>query len=169
MTRRMPTRRTLLLAGVALPLALAGPLRALAEETRKADRVLILKGERRLLLLRGQEILLGYPVRLGRNPVGPKIFQLDGRTPEGEYLIDRRTRSTPYHLALHVSYPGPDNLARAAQYNLPAGGGIYIHGTPGTGRRFDRDWTDGCIAVSNRAIEEISALVDDGTPVEIRP
>lgn len=135
----------------------------------KADRVLVVKSERRLYLLRAGSVFRSYPIRLGPNPLGPKIFQLDGRTPEGEYRIDRRTRDTPYHLALHVSYPQPENVARAAQYDLPAGGGIYIHGTPGTGKRFERDWTDGCIAVSNVAIEEIWRLVNDGTPIEIRP
>lgn len=123
-----------------------------AADLRKSDRVIVLKGER----------------CLGRNPVGPKTFELDGSTPEGEYVIDRRTRKAPYRVALHISYPGRENPARAARYKLPAGGGIYVHGTPGGGSRFERDWTDGCIAVSNQAIDEISALVDDGTPIEVR-
>ena len=142
---------------------------AAARDGSKADRILVLKGERRLELLRAGETLRSYPVRLGRNPVGPKIFQYDGRTPEGVYVIDRRTRRTQFHLALHISYPQADNIARAAQYRIPPGGSIFIHGTPGTGSRFERDWTDGCIAVSNRAIEEIWKLVDVGTPIEIRP
>jgi len=160
----LPSRRSILLAGLACCLAPAA-----RTAPPKAERVLVLKGERRLLLLKGPETLRTYPIRLGRNPMGPKIFQLDGRTPEGTYLIDRRTRSTPYRIALHISYPRPDNLARAARYNLPAGGGIYIHGTPGTGPRFEQDWTDGCIAVGNSAIEEIAALVEDGTPIDILP
>jgi len=32
-----------------------------------------------------------------------------------------------------------------------------------------KDWTDGCIAVTDQEIEEIWRLVDNGTPVEIRP
>jgi murein L,D-transpeptidase YafK len=155
-------RRLVLIGGCAwcLPALAASP---------KADRIVVVKSDRRLDLLRDGQVIRSYPVRLGRNPVGPKIFQLDGRTPEGIYTIDSRSRASAFHLALHISYPQAENVARAAKYNLPAGGAIFIHGTPGTGKRFERDWTDGCIAVSNRAIEEIWTLVDDGTPVEIRP
>jgi hypothetical protein len=32
-----------------------------------------------------------------------------------------------------------------------------------------RDWTDGCIAVTNEEIDEIYPLVEVGTPVEIKP
>ncbi len=161
---RISRRAALLGAGwsvlwPALPTLAAAPL--------MADKVMVVKHERRLYLLRENEPIRSYPIRLGRNPVGPKIFQYDGRTPEGEYTIDRRTAL--YHLALHISYPRPENLARAGKYGLPAGGGIYIHGTPGTDRRFERDWTDGCIALSNRDVDEVGALVRDGTPIEIRP
>lgn len=162
-------RRPLLLAALASLVAVAVPARATEAGTEKADRVLVVKSERRLDLIRSGAVLRSYPIRLGQNPIGPKIFQYDGRTPEGHYVIDRRTRDTPYRLALHISYPKRENIDRAARYRLPAGGGIYIHGTSGRGKRFDRDWTDGCIAVSNRAIEEIGKLVDDGTPIEIRP
>jgi len=159
------TRRALLSGAVAL---LVRP-RSASAAGRKADYVVVYKAARRLDLLAHGEVVASYPIRLGANPLGPKIFELDGRTPEGVYMIDRHSRNTPYHLALHISYPQPENRARAAQYKLPPGGAIFIHGTPGTGKRFARDWTDGCIAVSNRAIEEIWAAVVDGTPIEIRP
>lgn len=169
MTRNALGRRSIILAALT-SLATATLTRtARPEAAIKADRILVLKSERRLDLLRFGQVLRSYPIRLGPNPVGPKIFQLDGRTPEGEYSIDWRSRDTPFHRELHISYPRPENIARAEQYNLPAGGGIFIHGTPGKGKRFERDWTDGCIAVSSRAIEEIWDFVDDGTPIEIRP
>ena len=159
-------RRTLLF-GAACVLLPASTLAA--SRLPKADRIVVSKSARRLDLLRDGRVIRSYPIRLGRNPAGPKVFQYDGRTPEGVYTVDARSRATAYHLALHISYPQPENVARAAKYGLPAGGGIFIHGTPGTGQRFDRDWTDGCIAVSNRAIEEIWNAVDNGTPIEIRP
>ena len=31
------------------------------------------------------------------------------------------------------------------------------------------DWTNGCIAVTDREIEEIWRAVPNGTPIEIRP
>jgi len=148
--------------------ALAGrPAGAAAPEA--ADRVRVRKAERRLFLERKGETIRSYPIRLGRHPLGPKIFEWDGRTPEGRYTIDGRTLNTPYHRALHVSYPNAENRERARQYGIPPGGGIWIHGTPAETTRFQRDWTDGCIAASNAAIEEIWMLVADGTPIEIEP
>jgi len=31
------------------------------------------------------------------------------------------------------------------------------------------DWTAGCIAVTNQEIEEIYAIVPDGTPIDLQP
>jgi murein L,D-transpeptidase YafK len=110
-----------------------------------------------------------YPVRLGPNPAGPKIFEMDGRTPEGIYAIDSRKRDSLYYRSLHISYPSPDDAARAAKYGIPPGGNIRIHGTPRESGRFLGDWTDGCIAVTNKAMGEIWEAVSLGTPIEIRP
>ena len=55
---------------------------------------------------------------------------------------------------------------------MPPGGDIMIHGQPPGGGRTAEipwDWTDGCIAVANDEMDEIWALVDDGTKIEIRP
>jgi murein L,D-transpeptidase YafK len=164
MSRRAITRRAALIGLASLAFR-----RAAAADSRQADRIIVLKGARRLELVRDGVVMKSFPIRLGRYPEGPKIFELDGRTPEGEYFIDGRSSKTPYHLALHISYPQAENVALAAKYNLPPGGGIFIHGTPGAGPRFEYDWTDGCIAVTNGAIEEIWAVVEDGTPIEIRP
>ena len=97
-----------------------------------------------------------------------------GRTPEGDYVIDRRLLQTLYHLALHISYPNIKDRTRARASGVDPGDAIFIHGMPAEfGRtdpvRFFRDWTDGCISVGNGAIEVIWDLVDDGTPIELRP
>lgn len=133
------------------------------------DRILVLKSERHLHLLSKGTIVRTYAIRLGPNPVGPKIFELDGRTPEGAYVIDQRKPDSVYFRSLHISYPSPDDRARAAKYGIPAGGNIRIHGTPRERGRFLGDWTDGCIAVSNAAMREIWDAVRIGTPIEIRP
>ena len=170
MSRGAIFRRGFLIGAIAAGFGTAVPAAARGRGAPlKADRILVVKSARRLDLLRDGEFIRSYPIRLGRHPVGPKIFQYDGRTPEGHYVIDWRTRATAYHLALHVSYPQPENSARAAKYHVPAGGAIFIHGTPGAGPRFERDWTDGCIAVSNRAIEDIWKAVDNGTAIDIEP
>lgn len=139
-----------------------------------ADKILVLKSERRLELLRNGVVLKSYPIALGFNPHGPKRAEGDGRTPEGVYTIDGRHAHSPYHLALHISYPTPTQEARAAALDRDPGGAIFIHGLPARfghldPARFYKDWTDGCIAVGNSAIEEIWRAVADGTVVEIRP
>lgn len=135
----------------------------------KADRIVIVKAERRLYLMLRQKVIRTYPIRLGPNPVGPKIFERDGRTPEGQYVIDERKPDSEYFRSLRISYPNAENLARAAKHGTPAGDNIRIHGTPRESGHFLGDWTDGCIAVSNEAMQEIWDAVDLGTPVEIRP
>ncbi len=163
---------TLRLALVFLCLSIALPLRA--EELPKADRILVLKKQRQLQLLRGDTVLKSYPIALGSHPVGPKRRRGDGRTPEGVYTIDGRTRHTAYRLALHISYPNTKDRERARAAHAFPGGNILIHGMPARfGRtdpvRFLKNWTNGCIAVGNIAIEEIWDAVDDGIPIEIRP
>ena len=169
-------RRLLLGAIAAAPLALAAavPACALPGAAHKADEIVVLKSARRLFLLRGGAVLRSYPIALGPHAVGPKRAIGDGRTPEGSYVIDGRNPRSAYHLALHISYPNAADVARAAAAHADPGGAIFLHGLPaGFGAldpvRFTRDWTEGCISVSDRAIEEIWRAVADGTPIEIRP
>lgn len=139
----------------------------------KADQIIVLKHKRVLVLVRNGRVLKTYPVALGLHPVGPKLWEGDGKTPEGTYLIDGRNQASRYHLALHISYPGPADEARAEKTHRPVGGAIMIHGMPNWFSEITMsmapDWTSGCIAVSDTAIEEIWDAVDDGTPIEIRP
>jgi murein L,D-transpeptidase YafK len=139
-----------------------------------ADRVVVEKSARRLRLFQNGRVLKTYSVALGRAPIGPKEHEGDQRTPEGIYKIDFHKPDSDYHLALHISYPEPQDIARAARQNLAAGSDIMIHGLP-NGRswigRFHRrsDWTAGCIAVTDFEIDEIYRAVSDGTPIELRP
>ena len=141
----------------------------------KPDRILVLKSARKLELLKDGAVLKTYPIALGANPVGPKRVLGDGKTPEGIYTIDGRQPHSHYHLALHISYPNAADRVRAAAGDRDPGGDIEIHGLPGwyEGQlnpvHFDKDWTNGCISVGDRAIEEIYAAVEIGTPIEIRP
>jgi murein L,D-transpeptidase YafK len=136
--------------------------------------VLVLKGERRMLLLRSGEVLREYSISLGDAPNGAKRELGDGRTPEGVYLLDWRIEDSAYHRAIHVSYPNEQDQARADELGVHPGGNIMIHGLPngegwiGEAHR-GLDWTRGCIAVTDQEMDEIWELVDDGTPIEIRP
>ena len=140
----------------------------------KADRVVVDKSERRLLLLRNGKIIRSFRVALGRNPVGPKTREGDGRTPEGRYVLDWRNNQSRFYRSIHVSYPNPSDRQRAQQAGAPPGGAIMIHGLPNgrgsIGADHARwDWTDGCIAVTNAEMDEIWARIDNGVAIEIRP
>ena len=144
-----------------------------AAEPEKAGRILVDKSERTLVLFADGRPIRSYPVSLGLNPVGHKRYEGDKRTPEGIYLIDGKNPNSAYHLSLHISYPNERDQRAARERGWDPGGQIMIHGLP-TGlikasSKYEYDWTDGCIAVSNAAIEEIWQLVDEGTLIEITP
>ena len=139
-----------------------------------ADRILIEKAARTLTLFKDGAILKAYHVALGREPVGAKQREGDGRTPEGSYVISGRKEDSAFHRSLRISYPSEADLARAQAAGASPGGDIMIHGLKNglgwLGRlHTSSDWTEGCIAVTNEEIEEIWRAVPDGTPVEIRP
>ncbi|HKA02208.1 MAG TPA: L,D-transpeptidase family protein [Candidatus Solibacter sp.] len=119
-----------------------------------------------MLLLRGNVILRQYRIALGRDPIGHKQQEGDGRTPEGHYVIDRRNPKSRFYLALHISYPNADDVERAQAAGVPPGSDIMIHGLK-DGERRDEDWTQGCIAVTDEEMDEIWCLVPDGTPIVI--
>jgi murein L,D-transpeptidase YafK len=140
----------------------------------KADRVLVLKKERKLLLIANGKTLKTYSVALGGSPSGPKSREGDHKTPEGMYFLDRRNPKSKFYRSIHVSYPDAKDRARAQQLGVSPGGDIMIHGLPngykwvGNAHRL-HDWTDGCIAVTDKEMDEIWRAVPDGTPIEIRP
>lgn len=139
----------------------------LAPEAQRADAIRVHKSARKMDLLRDGRIIRSYRVHLGGAPVGPKRQQGDQRTPEGEYAISYRNAASRFHLSLRLSYPNADDLRQARVRGVDPGGDIMIHG--GTPPGESRDWTEGCVAVSNAEIEEIWRLVPLGTPVRIDP
>jgi murein L,D-transpeptidase YafK len=140
----------------------------------RADKVLVEKRARRLSLISGGRIIKSYRVALGRSPVAQKEREGDKRTPEGVYTIDRHNDRSGFYKALHVSYPSAEQRAKAANLGIDPGGDIMIHGLRnrfgwiGSAHRI-RDWTAGCIAVTNPEIDEVFDAVPDGTVVEIVP
>lgn len=140
----------------------------------RADRIVVEKARRRLTLMWQGRPVKVYRVALGGEPVGKKRCEGDGRTPEGIYRIDSRNARSAYHRALHVSYPNAEDTAAARRQGCSPGGAIMIHGLSnglgwiGTGHRL-RDWTRGCIALTDDEIEEVWNAVPNGTAVEIRP
>jgi len=140
----------------------------------KADSVLVLKGKRKLILLRDNQKVKEYPIALGANPTGKKIMEGDERTPEGHYKLDHRNPNSIAHLSIHISYPDQNDISQARAKGVSPGGAVMIHGLPkgfGYLGRLHRlsDWTDGSIGVTNQEMEEIWRGVPEGAPIEIRP
>lgn len=113
-----------------------------------------------------------WPVELGLDPSAPKRRQGDLRTPEGRYRVSwrRELGQTRFYKALLLDYPNADD-----RRNGLTGGDIEIHGR-GSGRRpgdGGTNWTLGCVALSDRHIDQLFALeaagkrVREGTPVTI--
>lgn len=139
-----------------------------------ADRVVVRKGERKLQLLRGDDVLRTFKVALGLRPEGHKQFEGDFRTPEGLYRLTRRNPNSEFFLSILVDYPNEQDIARARRNGLSPGGAIMIHGEPNAPRKprdyyRNIDWTEGCIAVSNSDMVEIWLMTPPGTPIEILP
>jgi len=141
----------------------------------QADFILVEKGRNALTLYRSGHPIKTYRVALGKGGPGPKRFEGDKRTPEGIYHINGRNPRSEFHLSLRISYPAQHDVVAAMAQGRGPGGDIMIHGVGRSG--YDilgplhayKDWTDGCIAVTDEEIEEIWSMVPDGTTIEIRP
>src|SRR5437879_3526620 len=129
-------------------LALALSSDAFGDREAKADAIVIHKSERELLVLKEGKVLMSYRVALGRNPIGAKQREGDGKTPEGEYRISGRNAMSAFHKSLRISYPDAVDRSRAAKEGVRPGGDIIIHGLPngqghiGAAHRLT-DWTEG--------------------------
>ena len=164
-----PARAIPLLVGFAAQY----PARAIPPATR-ADAILIVKHERKLYLLRDNSPLRTYRIALGLSPNGAKEREWDFRTPEGSYIIDFRLEHSHYFKALHISYPSAADLKRSSALHRSAGGDIFIHGEPNRPTKpvsyyKTRDWTNGCIALSDEDLQDVWDLTAGQTRVEIVP
>ena len=160
------------LAGILLFASL--PLLFGQRSSANADRVVVYKRERKLVLLSQGKELRSYKIALGSEPVGPKARQGDHRTPEGIYTLDSRNPNSRFYRAFHISYPNSKDIAAAEKSGVRAGGDIMLHGLSKeyawVGKAHTlHDRTDGCIAVTNEEMDEIWKMVRVGTPIEIRP
>jgi murein L,D-transpeptidase YafK len=146
----------------------------LSHEPLHADRVVVYKKEHKLDLLSQGKVIRTYKVALGGDPIGPKTRQGDHKTPEGTYILDSRNAHSQFYKSIHISYPNAGDRAAAHKSGVSPGGDVFIHGLPngygsvGAAHRL-RDWTDGCIAVTDAEMDEIWNAVPNGTPIEIKP
>jgi murein L,D-transpeptidase YafK len=179
--------RALIGVAVLLPLLLGAGRAPVVPAPLPDAKVVILKSLRSLQLFSQGRLVRVYRIGLGTSPVGQKRRQGDRRTPEGTYRICLKNPRSQYYLSLQVSYPNradadrglADGLLSREQHariaaaerrgapppsGTPLGGDIFIHGNGSSS-----DWTWGCMALDDKEMKEIFALVPVGTPVEIRP
>jgi murein L,D-transpeptidase YafK len=136
--------------------------------------VFVIKSKSKLYLKKEGKTLKEYHVVFGANPKGHKLKASDERTPEGRYILDYKKEDSTFYKSIHISYPNAQDKRLAQKLGVDPGGLIMIHGQKnGLGwlsfitQLFN--WTDGCIALSNRDMDEIWESVDIGTPIEIKP
>lgn len=127
------------------------------------------KGARRMYLLHDDQVLKTYKIALGFAPVGHKQAEGDGKTPEGNYFIDRRNPESEYHLSLGLSYPNAEDIAHAIALGQEPGKDIFIHGRSHWRGLNKNDWTAGCIAVRDKEMEVVYSMIRTGTTVYLLP
>lgn len=142
--------------------------------TQLADQIVVYKSKRMMYLMKDGHILRKYRIALGKNPLGHKLEWGDFRTPEGRYRINLKNGNSSFYRSLRISYPDNSDADVAAALDVPPGDWIMIHGMPNDRNAAimhhpERDWTNGCIAVTNREMDEIWRLVQVGTPINIWP
>ena len=152
----------------------AAPIETPLPENAVIDRLVVHKSKRTMSAYSQGRLLKTYPISLGKQPVGHKQFEGDGKTPEGKYRINERNPNSGYHKNLGVSYPNEADKAYAAAQGKSPGGLIKIHGMKnGWGfigkKHLQRDWTNGCIAVTDEEVDELYRSVKHNAEIEILP
>ena len=167
---RQITRRTSLALGLGATALVAGCGTPKFIEYRgpRVTKVEVHKSTRRMYLLNGRTVLEQYPIQLGFTAEGHKQHYGDGRTPEGRYKIDRRNPNSSFYLSVGIDYPNARDLEWAATRGLDPGGDIFVHGW-GHASQAEKsaDWTAGCIAVTDKQMRQVYAMVQNGTTIDI--
>ena len=140
--------------------------------TNNIDFIVVNTSHRMISTFKNGRNLKNFNISLGFAPQGEKVKKGDGKTPEGLYFIEQKLENSAFYLALKVSYPNPWDIRRALKLDYHPGGQIMIHGIPNKGYddNFHNsffDWTEGCIALSNKEILYLWKKTKIGTPILI--
>ena len=138
------------------------------------DQLVVWKSKRELVAYSNGKVIKTYRISLGRKPVGAKKFEGDCKTPEGLYYIIDKNPKSVCHKNLGISYPNNRDKTNAQKAGKSTGGDIKIHGLRNSLWMVGKlhrwfDWTAGCIAVTNKEMDELYQKVSIGTPIEINP
>src|ERR1700753_3988117 len=138
----------------------------------RADLIVIEKEAHHLTLYAHGRKLRTYVIALGSGGMDAKTKAGDDRTPEGHYEIDRHEADSLFYRAIRISYPSAMDRKVARARGVAPGGAVTIHGLRnhtgwiGGWQRLI-DWTDGSVALTDGEMDEIWAVVPNGTPVEV--
>lgn len=139
--------------------------RTWVQETKDHSResgktaIIVDKSGHRLFVISQGKVARSYPCELGFNSAMQKRIAGDGATPEGKYRVTEVKHHSKYYKALLIDYPNDSDRERfrrnKQEGNISGdariGGLIEIHGGGG----LEKDWTDGCVAVTDRQMDEI--------------
>lgn len=177
-------------------LILMGPLAVATSPPKFPYEVLIVKSKRLLIVKKGSRFIKKYQVALGQGGAGDKRVEGDKHTPEGKYKVVGLRPSHKFYYFIQLNYPNRqdalagykkgliswEELVRIYQAHqqkngIPLqrtrlGGFIGIHGL---GKETPQklliqrniNWTQGCIALTNAAMDELRQFIRLGTPVTI--
>ena len=145
------------------------------DESLLADKIIVYKEKHLMHLYRKGKLVEKFRISLGKNGTkGDKVSKGDYRTPVGNYTIVRKKCDNRLYRSLMISYPDQKDIMEAKERGVDPGGYITIHGQPkwnadGRGDRYTLayDWTEGCIAVSNRAMDILWKSIKNGAKIEI--
>lgn len=145
-----------------------------ARLSEDVDSIVVVKHFRQMYVFKQGHLQKVYKIALGEQPIGPKHFEGDRKTPEGRYTITRKNAVSAAHKSLRISYPNDDDRSYAKKYGKPTGGDVMIHGIlngeeKNTAEWMKNDWTWGCIAVTNEEVDELFEHVKVGAPIVILP
>jgi len=142
---------------------------------KQIDRIVVDKSEHKMYIYKNDKIVETFRISLGKNPNGHKLKEGDFRTPEGLYLITGKQCHPKYYRMISISYPNQKDICDAKKRCVPPGSGITIHAQPfwnGDGKGDDytlsKNWTNGCIAITNDSMDFLWYAVKSGTPIQIR-
>ncbi len=144
------------------------------DKSVKIDQIVVNKSDRKLTVYEKGKTIKTYSISIGKVSQGAKEVEGDMKTPEGLYVINDKNANSGYHKNLGISYPNLKDEKHAGDLGKSPGGLIKIHGIKngyGWIGRFHllKDWTLGCIAVTNKEIDELYEMIPIGTPIEIKP
>ena len=147
------------------------------DHSNKIDKIVVYKSKRKMYAYKNGKVVEEFRISLGANGGangGNKVKAGDYRTPEGSYSIVRKKCDSRLYKSLMISYPSEVDKAAARKRGMSPGGYITIHGQPkwnadGRGDNFtlSRDWTEGCMAVPNLAMDKLWKAVEKGVKIEI--